>query len=417
MVDLRCMLYVHVGGKIVKGNQIEYVKGVKAECKVDPDSFSYYDLLETIKDTGYYGQKDSLSLSYTKPMCDMDTGLVQLTSHDEMLHMFAEFSGNKYMVIDVYVHCPNLVESDEEDDIGRDTTVVDQGCLTEVGVDLEVRNGDELGGVDEDDGGVVGDEDQAVQSMDEDKESFDEEHEENTALVGFGKNNLGGGDEQGAGDSDNDDNCLVEDSDDDGKSNFPEFKETLMNKPQLVEGMKFPNVMVFRKLLREYHIKEGYTFKFVKNESKRVTVVCARNCGFRLHASPMYEERSFQIKKINQQHECTRVYTNNNATSSWLSQKYLTKLSDAPETKVKSMKKIVRKEWLLNVSHHKVHRAKRKALELIQGDHTEQYLWLWDYCEMLRRQNPGSVAKLKVDRPWEEHGPIFRGCSYVMMHV
>ncbi|KAH7855542.1 hypothetical protein Vadar_026018 [Vaccinium darrowii] len=165
------------------------------------------------------------------------------------------------------------------------------------------------------------------------EESSDKEQEENIALVGLGKNNLGGGDEQEESDSDNDDNCLVEDSDDDGKPNFLEFKETLMNKPQLVEGMKFSNVKVFRKLLREYHIKEGYTFKFVKNKSKRVTVVCARNCGFRLHASPMYEERSFQIKKINRQHECIRVYTNNNATSSWLSQKYLTKLSDAPETK------------------------------------------------------------------------------------
>ncbi|KAH7863379.1 hypothetical protein Vadar_016759 [Vaccinium darrowii] len=48
MMELRCLLYVHVGGKIVRGEHVEYVKGVRAECKVDPDSFSYYDLIEVV---------------------------------------------------------------------------------------------------------------------------------------------------------------------------------------------------------------------------------------------------------------------------------------------------------------------------------------------------------------------------------
>ncbi|XP_058217368.1 uncharacterized protein LOC131328440 [Rhododendron vialii] len=72
------------------------------------------------------------------------------------------------------------------------------------------------------------------------------------------------------------------------------------------------------------------------------------------------------------------------------------------------MKKIVRREWLLNVSETKVYRAKRKALELIQGDHRVQYVRLWDYCEIVRIQNPGSTAKLKVDRPLPNEGPVFK---------
>ncbi|KAH7842692.1 hypothetical protein Vadar_008109 [Vaccinium darrowii] len=425
MVDLRCTLKIHVGGQILRGTQVEYVKGVVATNKVDPDSFTYYDLMEVIDQTGYYEQKHNLSLFYTRPMCDMNTGLVQLTCHDDMLHMFAEYSGNKFMLIHVYVHSLYVDDSDE-DEIGRDRSAIDQGCLTELGADLEVGDGQGVG----DEGGHL--DEVQVELLDEDtdsdcewtpysdessscasfsgvEESSDEEKEETIGLVGLANYNLGCiGDVEIDPSSDSDENNLVEGCDDDGKPDFPEFKESFMKNPQLIEGMKFPNVRVFRKLLREYHIKEGYLFKFLKNESKRVTVVCAKKCGFRLHASPMYEERSFQIKKINQQHQRTREYTNNNATSSWLSEKYLTKLSDAPETKVKSMKKIVRREWLLNVSKHKVYRAKRKALELIEGDHSQQYLRLWDYCEILRRQNPGSVAKLKVERPWVGHGPIFQ---------
>ncbi|KAH7861366.1 hypothetical protein Vadar_025217 [Vaccinium darrowii] len=442
MGELRCTLKVHVGGQIVRGTQVEYVKGVVATCKVDPDSFTYYGFMEVIDQTGYYEHKHNLSLFYTRPMWDMNTGLVPLTSHDDMLHMFAEYFGNKFMLIHVYVHSPYVDDSDE-DEIGTNRSAIDQGCLTELGPDVEVGEGEgvgdegghfggdeaELGG--QEDGDVVGDELQ-VEPMDEDtesdcewtpysdessscasfsgvEESSDEEQEETIALVGLANYNLGSiGDVDVDPSSDSDENNLVEGCHDDGKPDFPEFKESFMKNPQLIEGMKFPNVRVFRKLLRKYHIKEGYMFKFVKNESKRVTVVCAKKCGFRLHASPMYEERSFQIKKINQQHECTREYTNNNATSSWLFEKYLTKLSDAPETKVKSMKKIVRRERLINVSKHKVYRAKRKALELIEGDHSQQYLRLWDYCEMVRMQNPSSVAKLKVERPWVGHGPIFQ---------
>lgn len=241
------------------------------------------------------------------------------------------------------------------------------------------------------------------------EESSDEEQKESIPLVGLGKSLLRSlGEQEHDGSSDSDDDNIAPKVDENGRPIFPEFKESDMNKPKLIEGMKFPNMVVFRKLLREYHIKEGYEFKFLKNESRRVTVKCAHDCGFRLHASPMYEERSFQIKKIDQQHSCTRTYTNNNATSSWLSQRYLAKFSDALESKVSSMKKTIRREWLLNVSENKVYRAKRKALQLIRGDHRGQYAMLWDYCEMVRIQNPSSTAKIKVDtESLAEGGQVF----------
>ncbi|XP_058217631.1 uncharacterized protein LOC131328749 [Rhododendron vialii] len=454
MGDLRCTLNTCVGGKVVRGSQSKYLNGVIAEIKVDPDSFTFYELMVNIRQMGYgitdfNGVTEYITVFYRLPMHDTNNGLVELTSHDDMLQMFAVHSGRKYIIIDVYVHCPNVVESDEDCEdqvevICRETnTTVDPSSVTELGGDLDVGghvvehlHGDGVEhivqescdeeevqhivreGVDAEEMDEGSDSDCEWQPNDDSEsscgsfsgieESSDEEQEETIPLVGLGNTyNLGSkGDEDLS--SDNDDNNLGEDYDEDGKPIFLEFKESYMKNPQLIEGMKFPNVRVFRKLLREYHIKEGYTFTFLKNESTRVTVKCARDCGFRLHASPMYDEKSFQIKKITQMHKCTRIYTNNNATSSWLSQKYITKLVDAPETKVKSMKNIVRREWLINVSHTKVYRAKRKALELIQGDHRKQYLRLWDYCEMIRIQNPNSVTKLNVEKPLPGEGPVFQ---------
>ncbi|XP_058217318.1 uncharacterized protein LOC131328387 [Rhododendron vialii] len=458
MVDLRCTLLMRVGGRLVRGLQSEYLNGVIAETKVDPDSFSFYELIDIIRQMGYgltdsNGVTEQVTVYYKLPMHNMNDGLVNLTSYYDILEMFAvHSSGKKYMVIDLYVDCPNVVESDEDREpkvevIGRDrNTNADPSSITELGGGLEIGNGQgggELQGIEHVEEPVVDEEGEGVGNecvtadedgervgaqMDEDsesdcewqpnddsetscdsfsgvEESSDEEEEENIALVGLGTYNLQT--ECGERDSDSDENELVEEGED-GKLAFCEFKDSCMKNPQLIEGMKFPNVRVFRKLLREYHIKEGYKFKFVKNESTRVTVKCAFDCGFRLHASPMYDEKSFQIKNIWQQHTCTINYTNNNATSSWLSNKYLAKLNDAPETKVKSMKNIVRREWLINVSEYKVYRAKRKTLEKIRGDHTEQYKRLWDCCEMVRRRNPGRMAKIKVDRPCDGQVPCFQ---------
>ena len=100
-------------------------------------------------------------------------------------------------------------------------------------------------------------------------------------------------------DSSDDPHCFNESlSDDDNKPKISEFREKDMKNSQLQLGMIFLNVKVFRSFLREYHIIEGYVFKFVKNESSRVIVVCSdNNCAFRLHASPMSNQSKFISNK------------------------------------------------------------------------------------------------------------------------
>ncbi|KAG5516387.1 hypothetical protein RHGRI_037187 [Rhododendron griersonianum] len=149
MVDLRCTLNIRVGGKVVRGSQSKYLNGVIAEMKVDPDSFTFYELVDNIRQMGYgitdfNGVTEYITVFYRLPMHDTNNGLVELTSHDDMLKMFAAHSGRKYMIIDVYVHCPNVVESDEhcEDEVEvicRETnSIADPSSITELGGDLNV---------------------------------------------------------------------------------------------------------------------------------------------------------------------------------------------------------------------------------------------------------------------------------------
>lgn len=49
---------------------------------------------------------------------------------------------------------------------------------------------------------------------------------------------------------------------------------------------------------------------------------------------------------------------------------------------------------MVQISRSKAYRAKRRALDLVEGSHKEQYAALWDYCNELKRSNPGSTIMI-----------------------
>ncbi|KAH7861554.1 hypothetical protein Vadar_027697 [Vaccinium darrowii] len=108
---------------------------------------------------------------------------------------------------------------------------------------------------------------------------------------------------------------------------------------------------------------------------------------------------TFQIKTITGEHVCARKYQNRWASAEWLAKKYLDKLIDDPDWKVTVMQSDVKRARMLDVLESHIYRAKRKAELIVEGDYGEQYFRLWDYCDMIVRENPGSCAKLLVDRP------------------
>lgn len=61
-----------------------------------------------------------------------------------------------------------------------------------------------------------------------------------------------------------------------------------------------------------------------------------------------------------------------------------------------SFKKKVRKEVKVYADKQKLYRAKRKAIEKIQGNVHEQYSRIRQYCHEILRTNPGSTAIVTV---------------------
>jgi hypothetical protein len=63
---------------------------------------------------------------------------------------------------------------------------------------------------------------------------------------------------------------------------------------------------------------------------------------------------------------------------------------------------------VVNISRSQAYRARKKALELIEGSFVEQYGRIWDYCAEVRRTNPNTTMIMKTRPPTnEDEQPVF----------
>lgn len=350
------------------------------------------------------------------PDCDLDGGLREIKTDADVLDMFAIHVGRSR--IPIYVENPNLHAGDDEDMV----SLGDKEDRVSLGDKEEDSDGDNDFHVSSDcgsfsesdleyfaDGDMIFDEYENVGKGKKERE-----------IKGKGKCfEIGSGSGKGKGSKEvivdideveNDDLNSPMNSDCEGGLDYPEFNEERdMGKPELKLGMLFSSAAVFRAALREHSIRNGTDFKFKKNDGDRVTAVCKNECGWKVHASFFQDTKAFQIKSLyGHPCQCPRSYHLKHANSRWIANKYMDSLSDDPSWKLSAMRKAVKRDWMVDVSHSQVYRAKRAALEAIEGNHRQQYWRLWDYCEMIRMQNPGSTAMVKVERPLPEGAPVFQ---------
>lgn len=434
MGDGRVQLNIKFGGKFVGNPVNSYIDGDICYSRVVPFEFSYSNLLEVLFEVGCL---PGFTFFYLRPNHTMEDGLFMVSNDADMIEMFI-FHDGLGRDIECFVSHPD-VENDDEEELGWEG----------VPADVENDEEEELGGA----GNGNGEEVQNISweggqcgHDDTDKGASDDDTDSDGACSGLRDSSSSDGDGDDIEDVVNhgdegpltirkpvdgevdeesdcsDDNCSVVSSSDEEdvrkkgkkKVKYPEFNEDRdMKNPKLVEGMLFPNVRVFRTFLKEFHVRNGCQYKYVKNESRRVTVKCKDEggeppCQWRLHASRVGRTTTYQIKKLNGEHSCPRVYHNQWASAEWLAKKYVVEINDDPDWKVKAMQNDVRRKWMLDVSDMQIYRAKRKALEMVEGAHGEQYHRLWDYCQMIRNENPGSCAKIHVERTVIESQPYFQ---------
>uniref|UniRef100_A0A2N9J2Q8 Uncharacterized protein n=1 Tax=Fagus sylvatica TaxID=28930 RepID=A0A2N9J2Q8_FAGSY len=170
------------------------------------------------------------------------------------------------------------------------------------------------------------------------------------------------------------------------------ISETGMRKPDLVIGMKFLNSKVFREALREYVVNKAVDIKFKLNEKTKISIYCKNDCGWRLYASVIPGELTFQIKTFQSVCTCGKSFQHSQVNSSYVARKYLQDFGKNPKWEVSGVQFHVRQDISMKLSRNQVYRAKRKAREMLEGDEKLQYAALWDYAAMIRKTNVGNIG-------------------------
>ncbi|CAI9295760.1 unnamed protein product [Lactuca saligna] len=211
-------------------------------------------------------------------------------------------------------------------------------------------------------------------------------------------NRLCGEDEEGNDNNINDHDLHEEDANVTQQHSI--FNELVPWKKQIpILGMRFKDPSQLKSMLCNYVVMNGYQLCFEKNDRKRLLVKCCKGeCSIRLWASWMSDEASFQIKSLKSVHKCARNYKlGSMVTYAWIGSHYTREFLLRQKMGVRKLRTAVSQKFGIHVSVGQCRRAKKYALQLIDGTLVEHYAKLWSYAEEIRRSNLGSTVKLDVN--------------------
>ncbi|GJV58948.1 hypothetical protein Tco_1465048 [Tanacetum coccineum] len=146
----------------------------------------------------------------------------------------------------------------------------------------------------------------------------------------------------------------------------PKIKWKLI-RPHLGERYEGPELL--KRAMTYYALANGYKLYFEVNNPRRLVAKCSKDnqekkCPFRLWASWMQSEKSFQIKNMIDEHVCSRTYEYGS---------------------------------LITISISQARRGKIKALQQYETCLEDHYGMLWSYAVEILNSNKGSTCKVGVD--------------------
>ncbi|XP_031108377.1 uncharacterized protein LOC116012841 [Ipomoea triloba] len=184
------------------------------------------------------------------------------------------------------------------------------------------------------------------------------------------------------------------------------FQEKNLHKEgfKFQEGMIFNSSAEFKWDVKCHQAMRRKDIKFVKNEGRRVSVKCReKNCKWTIYSSKSNENCPFTIKTYRSEHICGDQYENKIINSGFLAKFYKDEFRLNTSWGRMEFQEHVKAKFNCQLSMHQSYRAKKQALKYLEGSEGEQFDLLHDYCEELRRTNPGTKVKLKLDSEFTVH--------------
>lgn len=140
-----------------------------------------------------------------------------------------------------------------------------------------------------------------------------------------------------------------ESSEDEGESKpkFPTFNtSSQFGQVSLQVGMDFDNLETFKTAIKNYNIALGREIKWKKNDSIRARAVCAPLDAF----CSWNSKGTFQLKTLNEEHSCCRVFVKKAADGGWVAIMFTQKLTLQPELKRSKALNIIKEEFSIHLA-------------------------------------------------------------------
>lgn len=183
----------------------------------------------------------------------------------------------------------------------------------------------------------------------------------------------------------------------------PIFNPEVIFEPNFELGMIFGTKIEFKRAVQSHAIKTKRSLKFTKSAPTRMYVFCEdKKCSWNIHLNKMAGEETFQIRQYQPNHICDPSFVVKNVKSRWLSERFMKKFLVEPKRKVKVFREDAMDEIGCDISKNQAYRAKKMAMEKLEGNPDLQYSKLWDYAEELRSSNPGSTVIVHSEK--DENG-------------
>ncbi|WVY95879.1 hypothetical protein V8G54_028030 [Vigna mungo] len=437
MSEERFNVAVHRNGTLVNDIPFQYVGGEMTYWSVDLDKWSYFEVVDVIKELRYIKVTNIFYCveNILHKLVD-DRGamnMVNVAKYFGEVHLFVvhgvddepEVVENE-VIEQVLLLCHGSLNSGEDSHVGGDGDEVEVQGLNEVeGLDDEV----EVRGLDDE---VQGEEEEEVEVEDEQQEEvYVEDFTSNVSDdVGEVHGDEGQGHEEqrdvdeGEGDEglmDVDINVYevllnniegvvsveLNENEESGNSDFLATQEESGSEDagdERQSSSPFGTFVMQKSILntsgKNYAVHGGRNLNFIKNDNKRVRVRCMgvqKSCPWMAYCGYLEGCRTWQMRKILDNHTCSRQFNIKMMNAKWLSETLGNSLHENPNLKINEIHSKALRKCNTDVTISKARRAKIIASCKVEGSFKNRFKRIYDYAHELLRCNPGSTVKVKVD--------------------
>ncbi|XP_075474352.1 uncharacterized protein LOC142505306 [Primulina tabacum] len=166
---------------------------------------------------------------------------------------------------------------------------------------------------------------------------------------------------------------------------------------ELVVGQEFADVKACRRALRDTAIALHFEVQTIKSDKTRFTAKCAsESCPWRIHAAKLPGVPTFTIRTINDNHTCGGIghLGHQQASVQWVANSVEQRLRENPNCKPKEILEEIHRVHGITLSYKQAWRGKERIMTAMRGSFEEGYRLLPQYCEQVKRTNPGSIASV-----------------------